>query len=121
MVMDVIDPNEDVPATQRLENLHQARVGQKRQYDKERYLQDFEEGQLVLIYRYRGYIGQTTKLRQLYEGPYRVIRKNSDLVYLVEYLNMDKNLRRPKEEFVHVSRMKPYHIRYSSAGEHDGS
>jgi len=121
VVMDVIDPNEDVPATQRLENLHQARVGQKRQYDKERYLQDFEEGQLALIYRYRGYIGQTTKLRHLYDGPYRVVRKNSDLVYLVEYLSMDKNFRRPKEELVHVSMMKPYHLRYSSAGEPDGS
>ena len=72
MVMDVIDPNDDMPATQRLKKLHYARelaikanrkaqIGQKKQYDKDRYIQSFEEGQLVLVYRNRGYIGQTTK------------------------------------------------------------
>jgi len=51
--------------------------------------------------------------RHPYEGPYRVLKKNSDLVYSVECLNKSKKIRRPKEELVHVSRMKPYFPRSS--------
>lgn len=120
MVMDVVDPNIDVPNTQRFEVLHEGRElairanrlaqgTQKRHYDRNRRLQEFEVGDLVLIHRARGYIGQTTKLRHPYEGPFRVLQKNSDLVYLVQ--NLNTRLRRPREELVHVTRMKPYHER----------
>jgi len=123
MVTDVVDMNENIEGTERLERLHEARElairanraaqgSQKRYYDRKRFIQQFNEGDLVLIHRARGYTGQTTKLRHPYEGPFRIIARNSDLVYLVE--NLNKKLRRPQQELVHVSRMKPYRVRDSS-------
>ena len=118
--VDIMDSNPEIPNTERFERLHEdrelaiaanrlAQGRQKQQYDKNRYIQEFNPGDLVLVYRTRGYTGQTTKLRHPYEGPFRVIQRNSDLVYLLQ--NLNSRLRRPREELVHVSRMKPYYLR----------
>lgn len=118
--VDLDDPNPDMPMSERYERLHEARElaisanevaqgNQKKYYDRNRYIQTFNEGDLVLVYRTRGYIGQTSKFIHPYEGPFKVLRRNSDLVYLVKCMNPD--LTRRKEELVHVSRMKPYYTR----------
>ena len=121
MPADLIDPNQNQNPADRLERLHRARElaieansiaqeRQKTQYDQGRYNQEFDVGDLVLVHRPRGYTGQTTKLRHPYEGPFKVLKKYSDLVYLVEEVNTARN-RKVKTELVHVTRMKRYHKR----------
>lgn len=110
--------------SEHFERLHEARERaveaarraqeiQKKQYDKHRYVEQYEEGDLVLIYRPRGYIGQTTKLRHPYEGPFTVVKVYDDLNVRVRPPN-DQGGRRAKEDVVHVSRLKKYHRRGES-------
>lgn len=120
LLTDVQDPNAEQTVSEHYERLHEARAKairatlkaqgqQKRQYDKRRYLQSFEIGDRVLLNRKRGHLGQTTKLRHPYEGPYEVVERYSDLNYLVR--DLSGNTQRPREEVVHVSRLKPYFSR----------
>lgn len=109
----------DTGPTERYERLHEARElaikacmnaqqKQKQQYDKTQYMQEFNVGDLVLILQPRGYTGQTTKLRHPYRGPYEILAKYSDLVYLVKRKDQGRN---QQEELVHIARMKPYFSR----------
>lgn len=81
--------------TERYEQLHEARElaikanmtaqqKQKQQSDKTQYKQEFKIGDLLLVLQPKGCTGQTTKLRHPYRGPYKVLAKYSDLVYLVK-------------------------------------
>ena len=117
---DITDPNDDTSVAEHFERLHHAREaaiqatlraqeGQKKQYDRNRYEQEFREGDLVWVHRQRGYIGQTTKLRHPYEGPWKILKKFSDLNYLVQ--DMSGNTQQSKTDTVHVSRLKPYFAR----------
>lgn len=121
---DLMDANPQLGVAEHYEALHEARElaiaatrraqrVQKNQYDKNRYEQSFEEGDLVLVHRTRGYAGQTSKLRHVYEGPCRVVKKYSDLNYLVKFVNEEKTRRR--QEVVHVSRLKRYNARDANA------
>lgn len=61
------------------------------------------------VHRARGYIGQTTKLRRPYEGPWRVIKKYDDLNYRLR--DESGSTKVPREDLVHISRLKPYYER----------
>lgn len=117
---DMIDPNDFEDPCGRFERLHEARElaikaslaaqgRQKLQYDRTHYGRAYKVGDKVLIYRPRPYIGQTTKLRHQWEGPFEVtgVAPNSDLVYYV--VNMAS--RKGKVDLVHIARMKPYYDR----------
>lgn len=116
---EILYQDDNTPPTKRYEKLHEARelaikanisaqARQKHQYDKKQYSIEFNVGDQVLVLQQRGYTGQTTKLRHPYRGPFKVIAKYSDLVYLVDW---DDGSNRKGEELVHVSRMKPYFSR----------
>lgn len=82
----------------------------KDQYDKGRYDIEFAIGSQVLVYRPRGYIGQTTKLRFPWEGPFRVIEKQGDLNYKIQDERPGVRTEN-KMHLVHVTRLMKYHNR----------
>jgi len=84
MLTDVDQSVNTSTLSEKFEHLHEARelairanqIAQRRQkeyYDRNRYSQEFEVNDLVLIHRSRGIVGHTTKLRHPYEGPFRVL------------------------------------------------
>ena len=87
----------------------EAQLRQKEQYDKDRFHREYTVGDLVLVFRPRGYSGQTTKLRHPFEGPFKVVQKHNDLNYLVR--EVTPRGKRGREELVHVSRLKAYVVR----------
>jgi len=124
LMSDPKDPNRKTTVAEHYERLHQAREaavqatrqaqeGQKRQYDKGRYEQEFNVGDMVWVHRQRGYIGQTTKLRHPYEGPWRILSREGSLNYVVS--RTDAKQRRQRD-LVHVSRLKPYYPRVTDDG-----
>lgn len=116
-----VEQSDEVEPGSRFERLQEARQWatltneaaqghQKKYYDKNRRKPpQYPNGTKVLVYRPRGYTGQTTKLRHAWEGPCSIIDKSSDLLYLVR---RDKPTpRRPREEWVNVARIKAYTVR----------
>lgn len=79
---------------------------QKTRYDRKRRSINFAEGNLVLVYRPIRKKGRSTKFLHRYFGPYKIIRRVSDLNYIVEPLCG----RRKKQDCVHVSHLKPFRI-----------
>jgi hypothetical protein len=79
---------------------------QKTRYDRKRRSVNFAEGNLVLVYRPIRKKGRSTKFLHRYFGPYKIIRRVSDLNYIVEPLCG----RRKKQDCVHVSHLKPFRI-----------
>ncbi|UYV85058.1 hypothetical protein LAZ67_X004421 [Cordylochernes scorpioides] len=76
----------------------------KRNYDKKHNEKIYEPGHLVAVCRPVRKIGNCEKLLRKYFGPYRILKKLSNVNYLIE----------PKDNpgqhplIVHVSRLKPY-------------
>jgi len=58
----------------------------------------------VLIFQPRAH--GTSKLRLPWEGPYEVLKRNSDLNYLVRKVGAEQ---KPKTLIIHLARMKRYH------------
>lgn len=124
MLVDIAEPQTEVGLAEHFERLYEARQDaieqtrkaqacQKQQYDKARREQSFEIGDKVLVYRTRGYTGQTTKLRHPFEGPFQVVEKLSDLNYRVKDLS-GCNAQRDMD-IVHVSRMRRYYGRANAS------
>lgn len=87
-----------------------AQVIQQEQYNKRHHAPpEYKIGEKVLIYRPRGYIGQTSKLRHTWEGPFEIVSRSSAILYLVT--RVKPMTRRPREEWVNIKRMKLYHER----------
>jgi len=110
-------PRHEEAAGERLKELHRARElaieatkkaqrKQKREYDKNRYTAAYREGDLVLIFQPRAH--GTSKLRLPWEGPYEVLKRYSDLNYLVRKVGAEQ---KPKTLIIHLARMKRYHGR----------
>ncbi|UYV65510.1 hypothetical protein LAZ67_3004552 [Cordylochernes scorpioides] len=76
----------------------------KRNYDKKHNERIYEPGHLVAVWTPVRKIGKCEKLLRKYFGPYRILKKLSNVNYLIE----------PKDNpgqdplIVHVSRLKPY-------------
>lgn len=114
MPLDATDPNPEQSLSDHFERLQEARERaveatlktqqvQKQQYDRGRRVVLYQAGEKVWLYRPRGHIGQTTKLRHPYEGPYEILR-------VLDRSNYELNITgpRPRLEIVHVSRLKKY-------------
>lgn len=110
-----VDPR--VPIAEHFEKLHKIREiaieatretqkRQKRYYDAGRYEHKFRVGDKVLVFRPRGAIGQSTRFRHPFEGPFEVVAGVSCLNFKVRDLR--PNARQPTTDTVHVSRLKPY-------------
>ena len=82
-------------------NMHVAQAAQKLQYDKKSKLQKFSVGDKVYMTTVVVQPHQSRKFTPKWQGPFRITRKISDLLYEV---NMGKI---GKEQIVHVNRLKP--------------
>ncbi|UYV73156.1 K02A2.6-like [Cordylochernes scorpioides] len=76
----------------------------KKNYDKKHMERSYEPGELVAVWTPIRKIGKCEKLLRKYSGPFRILKKLSNVNYLIE----------PKDNpgqdplIVHVSRLKPY-------------
>lgn len=84
-----------------------------RQYNLRRRLVEYRPGDLVWVWTPIRRRGLSEKLLRRYFGPYKVIRRVSDVNYevLPESEAPISPRRRPHAEVVHVVRLKPYHAR----------
>ncbi len=83
---------------------------QKKRYDRRRRQAEFAVGDPVLVFRPIRKKGRTTKFLHRYFGPYRIVRRVSDLNYIVEPFHGRKKSR----DCVHVSHLKPFRLRAPS-------
>ena len=81
----------------------------KTRYDRRANSQDFQQGDLVWLYRPIRTKGRCPKLQQPWLGPYRIVTRINDVVYRIQRLPRGKML------VVHSDRL----ARYTSAGRDD--
>ncbi|UYV67231.1 K02A2.6-like, partial [Cordylochernes scorpioides] len=87
----------------------------KGNYDKKHMERSYEPGELVAVWTPIRKIGKCEKLLRKYFGPYRILKKLSNVNYLIE----------PKDNpgqdplIVHVSRIKPYFERIDEVNHAD--
>ncbi|UYV82700.1 hypothetical protein LAZ67_22000606 [Cordylochernes scorpioides] len=87
-----------------INNTEKTQERMKRNYDKKHNERIYEPGHLVAVWTPVRKIGKCEKLLRKYFGPYRILKKLSNVNYLIE----------PKDNpgqdplIVHVSRLKPY-------------
>ncbi|UYV73812.1 K02A2.6-like, partial [Cordylochernes scorpioides] len=87
----------------------------KKNYDKKHMERSYEPGELVAVWTPIRKIGKCEKLLRKYFGPYRILKKLSNINYLIE----------PKDNpgqdplIVHVSRLKPYFERIDEVTHED--
>ena len=85
------------------QNLMEARLKQKIQYDRRHRNIEFEVGQKVLIYSKKTKVGLSTKLLNLYHAPYSIVSKLGPVTYLCQ------DVRTQKKTKAHISRMKIFY------------
>ncbi|UYV80845.1 K02A2.6-like [Cordylochernes scorpioides] len=85
-------------------NTEKTQERMKRNYDKKHNEKMYEPGHLVAVWTPVRKIGKCEKLLRQYFGPYRILKKLSNVNYLIEPKD------NPGQEplIVHVSRLKPY-------------
>ncbi|UYV74535.1 hypothetical protein LAZ67_12000036 [Cordylochernes scorpioides] len=87
-----------------INNTEKTQERMRRNYDKKHNEKIYEPGHLVAVWTPVRKIGKCEKLLRKYFGPYRILKKLSNVNYLIE----------PKDNpgqdplIVHVSRLKPY-------------
>ncbi|UYV78997.1 hypothetical protein LAZ67_17000580, partial [Cordylochernes scorpioides] len=87
----------------------------KKNYDKKHMERSYKPGELVAVWTPIRKIGKCEKLLRKYFGPYRILKKLSNVNYLIE----------PKDNpgqdplIVHVSRIKPYFERIDEVNHED--
>jgi len=74
----------------------------KARYDQKARQIHFKEGQEVWFYNPRRFKGKAPKLQNNWEGPYKIIKKLSDVVFGIQKSS------RHKSKIVHVDRMAPF-------------
>ncbi|UYV80156.1 hypothetical protein LAZ67_18001842, partial [Cordylochernes scorpioides] len=98
-----------------INNTEKTQERMKRNYDKKHNERIYEPGHLVAVWTPVRKIGKCEKLLRKYFGPYRILKKLSNVNYLIE----------PKDNpgqdplIVHVSRIKPYFERIDEVNHED--
>ncbi|UYV78051.1 hypothetical protein LAZ67_15003310, partial [Cordylochernes scorpioides] len=98
-----------------INNTEKTQERMKRNYDKKHNEKIYEPGHLVAVWTQVRKIGKCEKLLRKYFGPYRILKKLSNVNYLIE----------PKDNpgqdplIVHVSRLKPYFERIDEVTHED--
>ena len=87
-----------------LKRLHQVHLRQKADYDKKRRETNYSKDDLVLVYKPFRKVGKSDKLLHRWLGPYKIIRRISDLNYEVQKLRTRSNT----TDTVHVTNLKPF-------------
>ncbi|UYV65513.1 hypothetical protein LAZ67_3004557, partial [Cordylochernes scorpioides] len=100
-----------------IDNTIKTQERMKKNYDKKHMERSYEPGELVAVWTPIRKIGKCEKLLRKYFGPYRILKKLSNVNYLIE----------PKDNpgqdplIVHVSRLKPYFERIDEVTHEDRS
>ncbi|KAJ8713809.1 hypothetical protein PYW08_007429 [Mythimna loreyi] len=89
-----------------INNIKKAQARQKAIYDKKAKVIRFAPNQLVMVYTPRRFSHKSFKLCRLYRGPYQIVRRISDVNYVIKKLN-----NRRFRDIVHINRLKPFHVR----------
>jgi transposase InsO family protein len=106
-VSNLITKAEESRQLARLRTLN-AQAKDSRRYDSRHRMVSYKPGDLVWVFIPIRKVGLSEKLLKRYFGPYKILRKLSDVTYEVE--DYDPTSRRRKsKDVVHVLRMKPYH------------
>lgn len=84
------------------ERLEFASKAMKRNYDHNAYSQEFNEGNYVWLHNLTRKKGKSPKLQCPWLGPYKVIKRLSDVVFRIQETKTSK----PK--VVHINRLRPY-------------
>jgi len=87
--------------------IEKAQINQKKYYDKSHRIISFKPGDQVLVKFPFLQAGKSPKLAQKYRGPFKIIKKITDLNYKVQLI-LNKKL---TEDTIHVRRIKPYYHR----------
>jgi hypothetical protein len=82
------------------ENLLQAQLKQKKYYDDNTVITQYQEGELILLRE----PSKPGKFIMNWEGPHKVLKKLSDLTYQI------KDIEKHRVQIVHVNRMKRWKI-----------
>ncbi|UYV78277.1 hypothetical protein LAZ67_16000751, partial [Cordylochernes scorpioides] len=98
-----------------INNTEKTQERMKRNYDKKHNERIYEPGHLVAVWTPVRKIGKCEKLLRKYFGPYRILKKLSNVNYLIEPKD------NPGQEplIVHVSRLKPYFERIDEVTHED--
>ncbi|UYV67821.1 hypothetical protein LAZ67_5002141, partial [Cordylochernes scorpioides] len=100
-----------------INNTEKTQERMKRNYDKKHNERIYEPGHLVAVWTPVRKIGKCEKLLRKYFGPYRILKKLSNVNYLIE----------PKDNpgqdplIVHISRLKPYFERIDEVTHEDAT
>lgn len=92
-------------------HIQRQQVTDARRYNVHRREVDYSPGDHVLVWTPIRHPGLSEKLLHRYFGPYKVLRRLSDVNYEVIPDGTVQTRRRPRSEIVHVVRMKPYFAR----------
>ena len=76
-------------------------VTQKRQYDANVHLVNYEEGQVVWLHHHLRKKGRSPKLTRPWTGPYVILNKLSDVTFRIQATP------RSRQQIVHADRLKP--------------
>lgn len=102
---EALNPNrkENLKENRRLafENSQKAHIQNKKYYDKNKIRITYNEGDLVLIQNSNKL--NRNKLDPFRTGPYRIKRKISDLIYII-----DSGFKKKESNFYHASKLLPY-------------
>ncbi|UYV68140.1 hypothetical protein LAZ67_5003163, partial [Cordylochernes scorpioides] len=98
-----------------INNTEKTQERMKRNYDKKHNERIYEPGHLVAVWTPVRKIGKCEKLLKKYFGPYRILKKLSNVNYLIE----PKNNPGQDPLIVHVSRLKPYFERIDEVTHED--
>ncbi|UYV80221.1 hypothetical protein LAZ67_18002076, partial [Cordylochernes scorpioides] len=98
-----------------INNTEKTQERMKRNYDKKHNERTYEPGHLVAVWTPVRKIGKCEKLLRKYFGPYRILKKLSNVNYLIELKD------NPGQDplIVHVSRFKPYFERIDEVNHED--
>ena len=86
------------------QKLHQIHLRQKSRYDEQRREAQYAENDFVLVYKPLRKIRKSEKLLHRWLGPYKIIRRTSDLNYEVQKVKSRNNV----TDIVHVMNLKPF-------------
>lgn len=91
-----------------LEIIERNQMKQKKRYDAEHRQVEYKPGQLILVYTPFRKKGRSEKLLHRWHGPYKVVRKASEVNYVI---SIRKKGGKIEEDTIHVQRLKPYYNR----------
>lgn len=90
------------------ERLLGSQLSQKACYDSHHRVVSYSPGSLVLLWTPCRHVGLSSKLLSRYSGPYKVLRRLTDVTYEITPLGSQSSSSAPATDVVHGTRLKQY-------------